>query len=381
MRKTKANTEGQKQQQVVRTLRKRILTGTYIPGAKLPTVDDLVAEFSFSRTTMQLAIRQLQDEGFVTTVNRKGLFATEKPPHLFRVGTAYGCFQDDTKWTKFYSLCEQETRRIFQKRHGMESVAYFGLNPDHHDEDYSRLMADISSCRLAGLVVHRSARHLLPKLKAHPNIPIAPLNINRQESGGLPVIRTDTVQFLHRALDALRKEGCKRLAVINLTHLSVISAENIRKAGFSTRPHWIQLVGAETLEHLDALIALLFDYPASQRPDGLLIANDHLTEGAVSALGKLGLKIGRDVHVVTHCNWPATTKAPPGVNRIGFHVHDFLEQSLELFRLQKAKALVSEEFLIPARFESEIDSHLIISNLPKTGKLTPSMDRLDAFVV
>jgi GntR family transcriptional regulator len=64
---------------VLQTLKDRILSGTYAVGTQLPTENDLAAEAKVSRHTIRAALRQLRDDGLVssrqgagTTVRHQG---------------------------------------------------------------------------------------------------------------------------------------------------------------------------------------------------------------------------------------------------------------------------------------------------------------------
>jgi DNA-binding transcriptional regulator YhcF (GntR family) len=58
--------------QVAADLRGEILDGTWPMGAPLPTHADLTARFNVSRITVQRALKQLQDEGYVVSRQGKG---------------------------------------------------------------------------------------------------------------------------------------------------------------------------------------------------------------------------------------------------------------------------------------------------------------------
>jgi GntR family transcriptional regulator len=65
---------------VLQTLKERILSGTYAVGMQLPTENQLAVEIAVSRHTIRAALRQLRDDGLVssrqgagTTVRRQGV--------------------------------------------------------------------------------------------------------------------------------------------------------------------------------------------------------------------------------------------------------------------------------------------------------------------
>lgn len=63
--------------QIVEVLKLRIVSGSYPPGSRLPSVRELAAEASVNPNTMQRAFAQLEREGLVVTVRTSGRNVTE----------------------------------------------------------------------------------------------------------------------------------------------------------------------------------------------------------------------------------------------------------------------------------------------------------------
>ena len=64
-------------QQLSEQIRRRIVTGEYAPGSRLPSVRDLAAEAGVNPNTMQRAMAQLEGEGLLTTNRTAGRTVTE----------------------------------------------------------------------------------------------------------------------------------------------------------------------------------------------------------------------------------------------------------------------------------------------------------------
>jgi GntR family transcriptional regulator len=63
--------------QLADILRKRIADGEYGPGAKLPTIDQVVRETGLSPMTIRRAVKVLADEGLVEVVPGRGSFVID----------------------------------------------------------------------------------------------------------------------------------------------------------------------------------------------------------------------------------------------------------------------------------------------------------------
>lgn len=59
------------------TLKRRIVTGRYLPGEKLPSVRELAAEAGINPNTVQRAFSELEREGLIYTQRATGKYVTE----------------------------------------------------------------------------------------------------------------------------------------------------------------------------------------------------------------------------------------------------------------------------------------------------------------
>ena len=63
--------------QLMDTLKRRIITGRYLPGEKLPSVRELAAEAGINPNTVQRAFSELEREGLIYTQRATGKYVTE----------------------------------------------------------------------------------------------------------------------------------------------------------------------------------------------------------------------------------------------------------------------------------------------------------------
>ncbi len=67
---------------IVNALRERIADGAWDIGAKLPTEDELCDQFKVSRHTVRIALRELRDEGLITSRQGAGSMVLRRSPPL-----------------------------------------------------------------------------------------------------------------------------------------------------------------------------------------------------------------------------------------------------------------------------------------------------------
>ena len=65
--------------QIVDGFREQIAAGVLLPGEKLPSVRDLATELAINPNTIQRSYRQLEAEGWISSIQGKGCFVTGAP--------------------------------------------------------------------------------------------------------------------------------------------------------------------------------------------------------------------------------------------------------------------------------------------------------------
>ena len=68
--------------QLMGTLKRRIITGRYLPGEKLPSVRELAAEAGINPNTVQRAFSELEREGLIYTQRATGKYVTENADEI-----------------------------------------------------------------------------------------------------------------------------------------------------------------------------------------------------------------------------------------------------------------------------------------------------------
>ena len=68
--------------QLMDTLKRRIITGRYLPGEKLPSVRELAAEAGINPNTVQRAFSELEREGLIYTQRATGKYVTDNADEI-----------------------------------------------------------------------------------------------------------------------------------------------------------------------------------------------------------------------------------------------------------------------------------------------------------
>ncbi len=111
--------------QIVDEIKSRIVSGSYEPGAKLPSVRDFAAELSVNPNTMQRALAQLESEGLIYTERTSGRFVSKDVVIIDSIKDeqAVGC-----------------TKKYLREMHAL----------DYRTEEIHRLIDDLEAMQIKG---------------------------------------------------------------------------------------------------------------------------------------------------------------------------------------------------------------------------------------
>jgi len=354
-----------KEDRVLRRIRKQIIDGRYEPGSRLPTRAELEEEHEVSRQTMQNVFDSLLNEGFVESRGRHGTFVTDHPPHLSNYGLVFTRHPADKDgWPNFWTAMFNEAQALHRDGRRHFHAFYGGGFTDHSSGSYEDLRDMVTSGRLAGLIFPARPHHLVgTPILEQPGMPRVMIS-GAEMSPGAMSVAIPSQHVLAKALDHLQACGRKRIAFVigngGGTYLNEINSqvsEMCSDRGLATSYELIQ--GCDPLRsgYARRTAALIAKLPRDQRPDGLVIGDDNLVGDTIAGLtrGPAGLKIGEDIDVVAHANFPWVTPAPPTVTRVGFDIREVMRTCIENIDLQRRGEQPPTTTTIPARLESELE--------------------------
>lgn len=322
-----------KQRQVTALLRALIVDGKLRPGDQLPTRPQLMKRHQVSSVTMQRSLDQLAREGFVSARPRLGTFVSAHPPHLSCYALAFPREPESPntwRYSQFWTALAQQGAAM-SRPDGPRFRVYSGVNGHGDSEGHIRLMSDMESRRIAGVIFIDPYPYAA--LIAQSTIPCAAF-MHLADLPGLLSIQIDFSQFFDRALDDCAAQGRKRIAFL----LSEMSLEPdvqhilaaVKARGMTTHAGWRMGLSLPRSHWASNAVQAMMMLPPRERPDGLIISDDHLVKPAVEGLAELGLVPGRDLTVVGYCNHGWSPKPPAQVRLLGYAAKDLLNQAIEL---------------------------------------------------
>jgi hypothetical protein len=346
---------------VANTVRTRVLEGIYAPGGRLPTAQSLAKELGASYVTILRGMEVLRDEGFITSHPRRGTFVTAHPPNKNECALVFPIKDDPAILAAqpFWNLLFQEARQ----NHG--NTAPWRVEPwfyevDPADPEKLRLSKDhvqtIAEGAIAGLIFPFNPMDL----RGTPTLDqpgISRVTVDRVDLPGVSRVTPDHAALITGVLDRVQDAGCSRVAVVvaaGMLHDGELKGGEafIREAaadrGLQMRPYDLLALDLPVNESmLRRYIHMMLSHPAADRPDALVLVDDHFVADATAGVIDAGLTVPDELKIFTYCNFPQKPKCPIPIRCFGYDVQQLLKQFVDVVDKQQKDGTVSHSKLQP----------------------------------
>jgi DNA-binding transcriptional regulator YhcF (GntR family) len=204
-----------KKSEIVEDIRRRIISGEFLPGAQLPTVAQMQEQYDASPVTVRRAVSHLREHGFLYTEERSGAFVAEDPPCLCNIGLVRPLNQ---RGSQFLTALENEVRHFSETKPspaGLRRRFSFFNAIDGPEEDTQRHHRDLFSAvdaeTVGGLIFAGPMFQFAGSaVLGNPHVPCVGLMEHSVDG----VITFRLTGFHERALDFLALRGRRRIAFI-----------------------------------------------------------------------------------------------------------------------------------------------------------------------
>jgi DNA-binding LacI/PurR family transcriptional regulator len=339
---------------ITKAIRQQLVNGDIEPGQKLPTYDQLEEEYQVSRATLRQVINTLKQEGLVHTAGRSGMFAAQNPSYMNRYGIVFPSVEHAIP--RFWSTINLSVIEL-QMEHPVQFSVYQNVNGQTGTMAYRQLMEDMQNQKLAGLFLI-SAEDFVdhsPELLSEKTTPkLAVCHVPFGEN--VHDLQLDMGNWHRRAMRYLSEQGCKRIGLLKHRGVECVDFARARahELGLELRDEDVMTIDCHQPQPAQQMIRLLMKQSAKDRPDGLVIADDNFMEHVCAGLVEADVKVGKDVHVVAHCNWPWPSPRMLPIQRLGFHANHMFYFGIRAINQMRQGKKASRKYLnIPALFEDE----------------------------
>lgn len=344
---------------VASAIRKRIVTGEFVPGSQLPTWDVLGNEYSVGRNTLVRAISQLKQQRFIYSSSTRGTFVVDHPPHLHNYALLFRDNPGERDWSQFWWALTNQAAAI-QGREGCQITSLYNVRNEANNEAHIKLLEDVATDQYAGLIFVSTPETIsLPclKIESLPKVGICA----QTPFADLPNVYIDRASFLRKAIRWLAEQGRRNIAIIahyNEPYLQQFPLE-LRRCGLKYRQHWALPAAGTQPSTAEPILRLLFAETQSEKPDGLIIANDNMVDASLAAMMACGRRVPEETRIVAHCNWPINGANVLPTNRLGFDVRQILRECLKIISQWRAGRKAPPSVMVPALFEYELNESAV----------------------
>ncbi len=320
-------------EQLTDRLRAKIVRGHWEPGKRLPGRPALAREMGTCLGTLQDAVACLVKEGFLEVGSRKkGTRVAGHPPHLSRYRLVFPFGQKT--WGQFWHALEAAARQRSGPR--QEFLPFYGLSGHRDIADYRRIVNEVRTRQVAGLIFASSAEQLVgTPLLEQPGLPRVAI-ASKGQLPGIPKVHVDLGSLLRKAVAHLAEQGRRRIALLCASDgTSVVSLfrQAMSARRLEVRDLWIQFASRENPLGAKHVTALLLQKARDERPDGLIVADDNLLTAASEGIVLSCVAVPKDLTVVAATNFPNIVPSAVAVTRIGFDIPALLD--LLVLRLEQ----------------------------------------------
>lgn len=338
-------------------LRRSIISGKWPAGGMVPSRRELQKTLRVDTRTLEETMRQLRADGFIQSRPRGGTFIAANPPHLCHYALTFP-FSMEAVPSQFYRALREEAIKL-QAPEERFSLFYDIL--ERRDlPDYQRLVGMIQRHALAGVIyAARPAGLWNDPVLTEPHMPRVVIAAGPREAG-IPAVAPDGTAFLPRAFEWLAERNRRRVAILSLAHnvTPALIENQVRavagKFGLVTNTRWIQAAAADTAAWASNQVAGLVYGPPSDRPDALVITDDNLVPAGTAGVLLTDRRVGVDLDVVAHANFPHVTPSAVPARRLGFDVRQLLGVAMErLHQLRHGETPPMSTF-VPVVWEEEV---------------------------
>ena len=342
--------------QIGAVLRREWLRGTWQAGRQCPSHAELQRRFQTTEVTIQRAMHLLVRQGFIETHLRRGRFLAARPPHEHQYGLGFLGHPADIgpAWSRF-SLALFVAADALSEAGPCRIRPYFDLGIETPGWGGEALSADIAAHCLRGVIFGDAPQALShTPLLEHPQVPVV-------VPSTFVCLRALHVGlgdgFAPCAMARARAEGFRRVGVLTVFGPAPERWRDMaERTGLQTQPAWIQGVDRFDRSWLRHGLEVVVGAASRERPEVLVLTDDHLVDPAVEELQRMKIRVPEDLVVIAHWNFPLPYTGALPVRLLGPDMREFLRLAIQRVDEHLRGKPIPPDSSVPARFGEEIEA-------------------------
>ncbi|TVR42684.1 MAG: GntR family transcriptional regulator [Planctomycetota bacterium] len=304
-------------------LRRRICAaiadGLWPPGSRLPGRDQLALDYGVSLRSLQQTVDELVSDGHLVSHGGHGTMVAEHPPCCELVGLYLPADCGPGLATNLRLTAEHWPGPLrFQMR-------------SHHEIEH--LATELQDYRMHGAIILGEVQHLDQSVqRCLRQFPVVIIGFMSER---FPRLHLDLFASIRWGLEHLINTGKQRVGIVTSARSSPMLQQRLQgyhgELSSPWDPRLVLEIPLESTHIVDNLLPLWWSLPAGQRPDAILISDDHLVPPVSQALAKL-LSNTAPPALLAHANIPAMSPCALPAERYGFRSQDILGNACDLLR-------------------------------------------------
>ncbi len=339
-----------RQAALLQDMRRLIVEGHFRPGARMPIRAELQRNFAASCITVQRVVDRLARDGLVEARGPLGTFVVDRPPHLHRIALVFpNASGPANRWNSYYAALSRAAEDL--RRDGLLIDQFCAEPARQSTPDFDQLQNLCRDGLLAGLIFASPPEQWTGTPVS--DAPLPRVSLSACQHPDAIVSHPDQDSFITHAVAHLAQIGSRRPAVIAGTQVTEHPnrwTQCFAEAGIPLRPQW--LLGAD-LEHPSSAtrLARLLAAPWSgERPDALVIADDNFEDPVLAGLMAEGVRVGSEMQILAHANFPLQSRLAAPVVRLGFAVTSLLRHAVDEIMAMRSGRPCAPSLLLQATF-------------------------------
>ncbi len=314
--------------QLLDELRRKIMSGEFKSGDRLPSEWELVESLDISRATIQRAWQTAQEEGLIYRVTGKGTYVADQTAHD----------NADSRMVIGFLIPEYHSTFAVQMLGGAEGVLRkhgYNMMFAHTDRDITeenRLMAEMVESGICGFLLVPAKGDGTGRFPAAAGYSVPTVLMDRPINGlSLPCVTSNNYEGGRQAMQHLLDLGHRRIIFLARPHMDLWPVSEryrayqdaLKIAGIEPSP--ALLIGTEhemssreayiqkDNEEIAPLLELL---QGPHRPTAIFAVNDWMAMRALHAAAHLQLRVPDDLSLVGFDNLDITEYINPPLTTV-----------------------------------------------------------------
>jgi len=318
-------------------IRREIQRGSLPPGSQLPSYEEMLDRYGVARVTLAQAIAELKHEGVLRSEGRGGLFVTEKSIELNHYALVLSYTPPRETPSRFYEALTQAAH-VLSQRHDQQIDIYRDVLQRDDNEVYHKLVGDVQRNRLAGLFFVGNPYNAFD-VKHSPLFthPISRIVSSPRPVAGVAQIDIDWSAYIDALRDCQTRYRVTRVAVLALSQTDLLTSVTraLKAMNIPMVADMPVCLERTAMSSAAAVVKLLFDQPRDKQPQAIAFLDDNLLPFGVQGMSDaVRARVGRDLCLISPCNWPVSPKVDVPVKLVGLDCCAFLQHAIDALRQQ-----------------------------------------------